>query len=206
MNHELYAFGSVVRGDVTPSSDVDILVVPTEDGHTDRYPYSWSIYQRSILGEYFAQGRLFAWHLYRESICLFTPHPDPWLKTLGAPAPYRTAREDVRELRVLLDETLDSIRRGSTSLVYELGLAYTAIRDISMSASWAVMGAPNFSRNAPFDLPYPCPIESRAYAIAMASRHASTRGFDIPAGLEGAAAAITVAPLSAWIDRLQEHL
>lgn len=206
MSHEFYAFGSVVRGDVTPSSDVDILVVPTETGREDCYPNGWSVYSRPVLCEYFRKGRLFAWHLHLESICLFSPHPEPWLATLGEPAPYATAREDVSDLQVLLGDSLDKIRQGSESLVYELGLVYTAIRDIGMAASWAVTGRPNFSRSAPFDLPHPCPVEYGAYAVAMAARHASTRGSDIPQGVESAAAAMMKAPLNTWVDELQGHL
>jgi Nucleotidyltransferase domain len=206
MSHELYAFGSLVRGDVTPSSDVDILVVPLDFAEPHRYPPGWSVYTRRTMLEYFQDGRLFAWHLHLESRCLFSPMEVPWLATLGKPAPYKTAREDVEQLGRLLAESLSEIRHASDSLVYELGLAYTAIRDIAMSASWAVAGRPNFSRNAPFELPGPCPLDCAAYRVAMAARHASTRGTVIPDGIERAAESLTAAPLDVWVTELQRQL
>jgi len=206
MNHELYAFGSLVRGDVTASSDVDILVVPFDTAEPGRYPLGWSVYTRPTILEYFRGGRLFAWHLHLESRCLYSSQVKPWLSTLGEPAPYRTAREDVGELNELLVESLLRMRQRSDSLVYEVGLAYTAIRDIAMSASWAVTGRPNFSSAAPFVLPVPCPIDRDTYEVAMAARHASTRGASIPPGIARAADTLTAAPLHAWIAELERRL
>lgn len=204
--HEFYAFGSLIRGDVTPNSDADILVIPFHAGEKKRYPEKWSVYTRETLLEYFRKGRLFAWHLHLESRCLYTPLNEPWLVTIGTPASYQSARSDIVELKKLLDEALDQIQDKTNSMIYELGLVYTAIRDIAMSASWAVSGRPNFSRNAPYELPILCPLAPEIYRIAMMARHASTRGTHIPSEVELAVESIDGHSLHVWIKKLQEKL
>ena len=206
MSHEFYVFGSVARGDATATSDVDILVIPRDENCSRDYPPTWSVYQRQTVLDYYKMGRLFAWHLYLESRCLFTPLPTPWLSSLGEPSSYQTARQDVEQLWMLLNGSLDEIRSGTDSLVYELGIAYTAIRDVAMSASWRWLGRPAFSRDAPYQLPIECPLRFGTYQVAMAARHASTRGADIPREIEQAAEALMAAPLNAWIKQLLQGL
>lgn len=206
MNHEIHAFGSIVRGDVTPRSDVDILVIPLDGYASGQYPAGWSVYTQSTLREYFREGRLFAWHLRLESRCLFSPLKTTWLAALGEPAPYTSARADVAELRELLAESIRQLHGSSDSVVYELGLAYTAIRDIAMASSWVLDGRPNFSRDAPFEIALSCPLDRAAYGVAMAARHASTRGTSMPVEIEAAVDALTSAPLDAWAAELQRQL
>ena len=103
MSHELYIFGSICRGEISPTSDVDVLVVPFSDDRS-YFPSNWSIYTPELLREYFSQGRLFAWHLHLEARNIFTSNVQPYLTVLGEPAPYSTMRSDIDDLEKLQQE------------------------------------------------------------------------------------------------------
>jgi len=203
MSHEIYVFGSVARGEVSPTSDVDILVIPFTSDRT-LFPVEWSIYSAELIEEYFCKGRLFAWHLHLEAQCIFTSNKTPFLAALGPPEPYSTMTQDIFELETLLMEAIEELRSGTNSPVYELGIVYTAIRDIAMSASWKFLGAPCFSKFAPYELPAPCPLPFNAYKDAMLARHSSTRGAEICMDFERAAGEIVRAPWTQWIESLRD--
>jgi len=206
MKHDLYIFGSAARGDVATDSDIDVLVVPTDGAVPDGYPPTWSVYSRETLASYFAQGRLFAWHLYLEARVIYSVSDQPWLKYLGPPAPYQTAASDIRGLRTLLGQSISEIRRGTPSLVYEMGLIYTALRDIAMSASWVLMDAPCFSRRSPYQLPLVLPLPENLYNLAMAARHASTRGAPLPKNIEAGATLLISCQLDEWAKSICEMI
>jgi len=198
MIHDLYIFGSAARGEVSPTSDIDVLVIPLGDGRPE-YPDAWSVYSPAIIQSYFQSGRLFAWHLHLEAKCIHSANPTPFLSSLGTPAPYSSAGEDIDDLEGLLRDSLGEIRSQTTNLIYELGITYTAIRDIAMAASWALLERPCFSRNAPFLLPCPCPISREAYRGAMLARHSSTRGSDHDIEIEDIAKELLAPPILSWV-------
>ena len=199
MSYEIYAFGSVTRGDVSPTSDVDILVLD-DMPYRSRFPRDWSVYSKTTVSNYFEVGRLFAWHLHLEAVLLYPAGESGFLAKLGRPSPYVTAADDIADLRLLLSSAIDEIRRDSPSPVYELGLVYTALRDVAMSASWALLGKPSFSRYAPYEITPPCPLPRPAYDTAMKARHASTRGTPQPTDCHAAARAVLASPLLEWLD------
>jgi len=202
MNHEIYVFGSLCRGESSPTSDVDILALPFTDDRSN-FPINWSVYDPKIISEYFSQGRLFAWHLHLEAKCIFSTRDIPFLDALGAPAPYATMNKDIDDLEELLQEALYELKNGTKSVIYELGIVYTAIRDIAMSASWAFMENPCFSSDAPYRLPIPCPLDYSVYKAAMLARHSSTRGIEIEIDINSVVYKVTRAPLSPWIKSLR---
>ena len=206
MSHDIYIFGSVVRGEVSGTSDIDVLVIPTSEPVSFAYPPSWSVYQQETIAAYFREGRLFAWHLHLESRCVYSAGPSNWLQSLGRPAPYLTAREDVSNLSSLLSDSLAQLRKGTDSAIYELGICYTALRDIAMAASWQALGAPSFSRYAPYRLPKPIPLDLAVYESAMLARHFSTRGGPRPGSIESTAAAVLDAQLIGWAHTLRDSL
>jgi hypothetical protein len=202
MTHEIYVFGSAVRGEVSPTSDIDILVLPFTSDRSI-FPTGWSIYSPELIKEYFQKGRLFAWHLHLEAQCIFTPNETSFLDDLGKPAPYSTMFNDIVELEHLLIDAIDEIESGTNSLIYELGIAYTAVRDIAMSASWAFLGAPCFSKRAPYELPVACPLPLTVYEGAMLARHSSTRGVDVSIDFEKTAYEFVRAPWRKWIKSIK---
>lgn len=202
MNHDLYIFGSAVRGEVSSSSDIDVLVVPLGDGCCE-YPNDWSVYSPVTIQSYFYLGRLFAWHLHLEAKCIYCVGPTPYLSTLGVPAPYSSAGEDIDDLEGMLCESLLEIQGQTSNLIYELGIVYTAIRDIAMAASWTLMDKPCFSRNAPYLLPNPCPLSRETYRGAMLARHSSTRGSDHEIEAGRIAEELLLAPILPWVRKIR---
>ncbi len=203
MNHEIYIFGSVPRGEVSPTSDVDILVIPLGQQQRENYPDNWSVYSVEIMESYYRLGRLFAWHLHLEAKCLFSPTSDNTLARLCQPAPYATYREDIEDLETILKEALSEIRGGTDSLIFELGIVHTAIRDIAMSASGKLLGLPNFSRDSPFMLPIECPLSKDVYQAAMLARHSSTRGATFQIDSQAIARELLAAPLLGWVSKIK---
>lgn len=205
MIHDLYIFGSAVRGEVSSTSDIDVLVVPLNNTRP-AYPATWSVYSPETIQSYFKSGRLFAWHLHLEAKCIYSANPTPYLSSLGEPAPYLSAGKDIDDLEGMLRESLGEIERGTTNLVYELGIAYTAIRDIAMAASWALLGKPCFSRDAPFHLPCQCPISQKTYTGTMLARHSSTRGSDYNIPTEDIAKELLEARILSWVRDIRNSV
>lgn len=175
MTRDIYVFGSIIRGEIHPSSDVDVLVIEN-DSDRSRYPKSWSVYSEDLIRHYHSTGRLFAWHLHLESRCIFSERDRPLLDTLGQPAPYVDARDDLESLAMALANSVQELSNGSPSCIFELGLVHTCMRDIAMSASWHLLPRPCFSRDAPYKIGVPPPIDYDIYRGLTEMRHASTRG------------------------------
>lgn len=202
MSFEIYLFGSITRGEISPSSDVDILVVPTSDFESHSFPSGWSIYSRETIRDYFISGRLFAWHLHLHAMPVYCSSGKAWLDSLGRPNPYQTCREDILDLRDLLEHSIKEIRNDSPNLVYEFGLVYTALRDIAMSASQRLTGQHNFSRYAPYQMPDICPLGRPLYEVTMAARHASTRGASAPVLDNALRDELLECDLESWVNSI----
>jgi hypothetical protein len=199
MKHEIYVFGSMTRGEVSSSSDADVLVIQ-DNSESGSFPPSWSVYSKKTIEAYFAAGRLFAWHLHLEAVRVYPRSGSGFLADLGEPAPYSSVAEDLADLRFLLENSILELQNDSPSPIYELGLAYTAIRDIAMAASWSMLAKPSFSRYVPYELPVRCPLSQAVYETAMRARHASTRGTAEPRDYALAAKHLKAAPILEWAE------
>lgn len=197
MSDEIYIFGSTTRGEVSPTSDIDVLVV-TESGRREEYPIGWSVYSKETITSYFRSGRLFAWHLYLDAVRIFPRTGVSFLECLGSPASYQSAREDIAELESILEQSLHELHAETSSLVFELGVAYTALRDIAMSASWRLLGQPSFSVYAPYELPERPRLKVDAYRGMMLARHSSARGTPYPHNIEAIRYQLLASSLLNW--------
>lgn len=206
MKHELYIFGSIIRGEVSLTSDVDVLVIPTEDLIEYDYPRSWSVYPLETLRRYYSEGRLFAWHLHMESKCIFSPFEKNRLAQLGEPAQYTTEKQDVDELHLIMKDSLDELRKGTDSSIFEIGIIHTVLRDIAMSASWQITGSPCFSRESPYNLPINFPLTKDTYNAAMLARHCSTRGINVSIDTDAISKQLLSSPLNAWVEEVRSYL
>jgi predicted nucleotidyltransferase len=187
-------FGSRARGDAEECSDTDILCVVdavTEDvkaiiSELIHAAYgedvSVSFYGRQRFSEMFAEGHLFAWHIFRESRFLHSFTPYDWIETLGEPQPYTNAVWDVSELAEIMATIPESLMLCPANAIYEGGLLYLCVRNIAMSLSWYSRRGLNFSRCAPIQLtdPFPeFPLSLDRYERYLECRLASTRGFAV---------------------------
>lgn len=200
MNHEIYVFGSITSGEVIGSSDADILIILINDNKMQRYPSQWSVYTKKHIERAFAEGKLFAWHLYLDSICVYTPYKKPILKRIGKPKKYENACKDMCELEEICLYSLNEIKSGSPNLIYEIGVVQTCLRDIAMTASWYLSDRLIFSKYAPYMLKEQLPLDRDIYEIAILARHASTRGYSSSEKYEEAKNEIIKAPIKKWIE------
>lgn len=193
----VYIFGSVGRGHHDSLSDLDVLAVvkngagkvaeATIASHVPaelrslKLSISW--YGADRLREMFRNGELFAWHLHRETIPLFDP--TRFLGKLGQPSDYRESIADVISFHKVLAGIPFQIALNEYNAVYEAGLIYVCLRNISMAASWSLCEFPDFSRYSPFKLAgiSPCPISVEEFERTMACRMAGQRGRDPPPGI-----------------------
>lgn len=205
MSHDIYIFGSLCcRGESSPTSDVDVLVIPFTSKRS-LFPDNWSVYTPELIAEYFQEGRLFAWHLHLEAKCVFTLRDQPFLASLGAPAPYFTMMSNIDDLEDLLLDALKELSNGTKNIIYELGIAYTALRDLAMSASWSLMGAPCFSCDAPYRLPVDFPLKKSTYQQAMLARHSSTREAELDFDPREAAIDLMQVSFGQWVTSLKDE-
>jgi hypothetical protein len=171
-----YIFGSLVSGDFDNGSDIDVLVITDDSMHN--CPDDWSVYSKNGIQNLFARGSLFAWHLYQTAIPVTEETKrDDYLRSIGSPAEYTTAIEEIEDLRVILSSAFIELNNKTPSNVYECGLIAVAIRDISMAASQHLTDKFNFSKFAPFLLgKFSLNISQSLYLELVNCRRSGTRG------------------------------
>ncbi|WP_422647987.1 hypothetical protein OJJOAM_002202 [Cupriavidus sp. H18C1] len=150
-------FGSHARGEADEGSDVDILVVVHDASNSPSnlaLPNNTdvSLYSAERIASMFAEGHLFAWHLYLESVPYGSLVHDDWFKSLGRPSEYKEASLDLEQFVSILEESLDSLDRGH-NYIFEAGICHLALRNIGMILSHIEKGRPDFSRYAAIRLP-----------------------------------------------------
>ncbi|MGO8943325.1 MAG: nucleotidyltransferase domain-containing protein [Syntrophobacteraceae bacterium] len=202
---EIYIFGSVTSGTVDPGSDVDVLALLNENMDGKHFPKDWSVYTRAKIRELYARGTLFSWHLFEHAVLVYPRETAGFLKSIGMPAPYTCAAEEIGALKILAQEASYELHRGTPSAIYEFGILYVSARDIAMAASCHLLGRFTFSRFAPFDLPdTPFPLESSEYRFLMDCRRASIRGRPQPVcALVEAAVLAKRDRLLRWCERIE---
>lgn len=211
-----YIFGSVGRGQHDALSDLDILAV-VENGKgrvADSFvvatvPIEFSCLKPSIawyggerLRQMFNDGELFAWHLFHETIPIFDPKG--FLGGLGRPSEYRDVVADMMSFNKVIVGIPGQLIKNESNAVYEAGLFYVCLRNIAMSASWALCRAPDFSRYSPFNLLdiRACPISVGDYEKTMNCRLAGQRGLPPPSGVDGAFVLNAFDLVYPWIQEL----
>lgn len=185
-------FGSYGRGSSDTNSDLDILVVCPDNGGTQSEAYVRSIvaeqfslepsiswYGEKKMKYFFDTGDLFAWHLFRESQPI---HGFKHISEIfGKPQPYRDCQDDVLGLVEILEDVPGQLAARPQNLVYELGIVYVCLRNISMCASSVLCEQVDFGRHSPYRLPgTEFLIDRSDYDVLASCRHASTRGLRKP--------------------------
>jgi predicted nucleotidyltransferase len=206
VSHEIYIFGSITRGEVTSTSDTDILVIPLQNQTKKEYPSSWSYYTEETLQKMHKDGRLFSWHLFLDSKCIYTPREIPLFVEMDAPNSYDTMHEDIKDLKGLLEQSLMYLHDNTSNIIFEIGVIHTCLRDIAMSASWFLSDRPCFSIYAPYIISIPLPLNKDVYKKAISARHNSTRGINNHSNWEVVAEEILSAPINKWVKEIEESM
>lgn len=215
-----YIFGSVARYEHDARSDLDILAIVTDGegkvpeadvlsyvpAHLSQLEPSISWYGRNRVAEMFANGELFAWHLYQEAIPIF--ESEPVLSRIGIPSIYRGALQDIISFERILKEIPNQLVQSPANSAYEFGLIYVCVRNICMSASSVLCDRPDFSRYSPFRLEgvSQMPMTVEEYDIAMGCRMSGQRGMAPPDNLDELNVSEIYSRVSPWIAEVRQCL
>lgn len=149
------------------------------DGKDTRFdPDIFSIYSYKRLGELWAQGNPFAWHLALESRLVFASDGGDHIAQLGMPSPYHDCVNDCVKFYTLFLEARESLMRDKRAMVFDLSTIFLSIRNIATCYSLGVYGRPDFSRHSAIRLPdgEAVHISPDAYATIERARILTTRG------------------------------
>ncbi len=143
----IYAFGSICRGEVDQSSDIDLLVC-IENDNLSINKDQFSIYKYPRIKELWQEGNPFSWHLDLESKIIFSSDNSDFIKSLGIPSPYIKKIEDCAKFRALFQQSFDALVNTKTSKIFNLSCMFLATRNFATCYSLG-NGKPIFSRKSP---------------------------------------------------------
>jgi hypothetical protein len=201
MNMHFYAFGSICRGEVDKSSDVDLLACitgPNSDIDTEKF----SVYQHDRLRSLWAEGNPFAWHLHLESRLLFSSDGIDFIASLGAPAAYTAGAEDCEKFANLFSDSFNQLSKTRVNATFNLSCMFLGIRNFATCYSiWR--GHPVFSRRSPLLIDAPLSVDAEAFGVLTRARVLSTRGIGLALSDEEVMLVLRVVPsIQTWIRQL----
>ncbi|TCT20850.1 nucleotidyltransferase-like protein [Thiobaca trueperi] len=193
MNMHLYAFGSICRGEIDASSDIDLLACLSEPNQSID-PNKFSIYTYERIKKLWEEGNPFSWHLHLESSLIYSSDGANFLRDLQAPSKYSNAANDCKKFQKLFTESYSSLMESSNSMVFNLSCMFLATRNFATCFSLGT-GDPIFSRLSPLLIAKKLPIERGAFDILVRARILSTRGYGDPISEPEVKTAKSVAPV-----------
>lgn len=172
----IYAFGSICRGDISIDSDVDLLaLVKGRDSRLNSETFS--VYSYTRIKELWESGNAFAWHLSLESRLIYSNDGVDFIRSLGEPSQYTAGPTDCARFRDIFEASLQSVRAGPPSLVFELSTIFLALRNIATCYSLAKTERPTFGRDSARRIgSRSLDVSDEAYQLLMHARLLSTRG------------------------------
>lgn len=198
---QFYAFGSICRGEIDRSSDIDLLACVSASTNTID-PDKFSIYQHDRLRQLWLQGNPFAWHLHLESKLLFSSNGEDFIASLGPPTTYTEVAVDCSKFARLFAESHAQLSKTLNSATFNLSCMFLAARNFATCYSF-YRGKPNFSRNSPLLIERPLNVEKSIFSILSRARVLSTRGLGDPLTPAEILSALNAAPtILGWMSDL----
>jgi hypothetical protein len=172
---EIYAFGSVCRGEIATGSDIDLLAIV--NGHDSRFDSSdYSIYSYERIQELWKEGNPFSWHLFLESKLIYSSSNKDFIKDLGKPSEYSKGLNDCIKFKSIFQEACISLNKSNLSQILDLSTVFLSIRNFATCFSLS-HGIPDFSRSSAIRLNgNSIPISQEVYSIFERARILCTRG------------------------------
>ncbi len=205
MTTQFYAFGSICRGEIDRSSDIDLLAcVSSSNNAID--PDKFSIYGHERLRQLWRQGNPFAWHLHLESKLLFSSNGEDFIAMLGCPSPYIKGQADCAQFSRLFEESRNQLSNSINSATFNLSCMFLATRNFATCYS-LFSGKPIFSRNSPLLITRPLCIEKSIFDVLSRARVLSTRGVGDTISSGEISSVLNAAPIiSEWMTILQSEV
>lgn len=175
---EIYAFGSVVRGEIDKYSDIDLLILKDNDEIIkDIDKEQFSIYTYKRISQLWNEGNPFSWHLFIESKCIFSSNEIPFLKSLGKPKKYNNTKNDLDKFYRLFTTSRTSILEESYSIDFDLSMIFLSIRNFASCFALGHLNKFEFSRDSALNIGlYSIEINESIYNKLKYSRLLATRG------------------------------
>jgi len=206
MTH-IYAFGSIVRGEIDEQSDIDLLAI-VENRDNKFSLEKFSVYSISRLKELWKAGNPFAWHLHKESILLFSSDGSDAIGDLGTPLQYNNGLNDCVKFINLFESSKTALLEGSNSACFELSTIFLAVRNFATCYAMQALNEYVFSRNSALLLKEDSvPMTEQEFSTCMKARVLSTRGHGIPPSkLDIQNVIMQLDDVSNWMNRLLRKL
>lgn len=175
---EIYAFGSIVRGEIDEYSDIDLLILKDLGEIIPKInKEQFSIYTFQRMTQLWEEGNPFSWHLFSESKCLFSEKSIPFLKSLGKPKPYSNLLNDLNKFHKLFLDSKHSIETNNNSVDFDLSMIFLSIRNFASCFSLDFLRIEEFSRDSALKIgQYSIQINLKTYNRLKESRILATRG------------------------------
>ncbi|QGQ21446.1 hypothetical protein F1728_01490 [Gimesia benthica] len=170
----VYVYGSFVRGEIDNNSDFDVLCLHS-DNPILNIPSNVHTISLKTFNKMHEEGDLFAHHLYRESVMIYSADGSDLIREMKEPAFYENWKKDFESFTLIARYAMKELRESNSS-VFSKGLLYMSLRDLAMIYSYVVMGEANFSKYSPFQIDNPLEMSIDHYDHLRASRLSSTRG------------------------------
>lgn len=172
----IYAFGSICRGEVDSFSDVDMLAIVK--GRDERFnPKDYSIYSYERINELWKEGNPFAWHLFLESMLIYSPDSVDYLRKLGKPSNYNSGLADCEKFLEIFITAKNSIETSTFTEIFDLSSVFLSIRNFATCFSLDYNVRPEFSRNSARNLGiHSIPVCDSTYQLLEKARVLCTRG------------------------------
>ncbi|WP_151714099.1 nucleotidyltransferase [Acinetobacter bereziniae] len=201
MSTHFYAFGSICRGELDLSSDIDLLACVSTP-RLDIDPEKFSIYTYDRIKMLWSEGNPFAWHLYLESKMIYSSDNEDFIKGLGLPAEYLNSNIDCKKFRSIFLEASNSLKNSKNSVVFNLSCMFLAMRNFATCFSFRSR-KPVFSRKSPLLIENSIPISNETYELFSRARILSTRGYGTLLSDEECLIVQTYIPVILnWMDEL----
>ena len=104
MSLHLYAFGSICRGEIDTSSDIDLLACLFEPNPSID-PSKFSIYTYDRIKQMWKEGNPFSWHLHLESNLIYSSDGVNFLEELREPSKYNAVTSDCNKFLNIFSES-----------------------------------------------------------------------------------------------------
>jgi hypothetical protein len=196
----IYAFGSVCRGEVDVSSDIDMLAIV--NGYDPRFnPSDYSVYSYERIHELWEQGNPFAWHLFLESKLVYSQDDIDYLQSIGEPSTYKYGVIDCEKFHEIFLSAKESIDSSALTEIFDLSSVFLAVRNFATCYSLHSDISPDFSRNSARNLGiHSIPIDTSTYNLFERARVLCTRGLgEILSPAEIDKAKMTLSEIDSWM-------
>ena len=196
----IYAFGSVCRGEVDISSDIDMLAIV--NGYDSRFnPSDYSVYSYERIHDLWEQGNPFAWHLFLESKLIYSEDDVDYLQNIGEPRRYKSRIADCEKFHEIFLSAKESIDSSGLTEIFDLSSVFLAVRNFATCYSLHDDISPDFSRNSALNLDaHSIPVDASTYSLFERARVLCTRGLgEILSPAEVEKAKMTLGKIDSWM-------